>query len=809
MDAKTLSDLQFSKILDAASAYCRTSRGQELIRYKHMYMDPQACDAELALVEEGIYCFDLPNPPSLGGVEDMTFAFTAAAKGAVLSPSELIACAKMLSIGAETSHRLEAGRLRIPGLAALFNELKDLSSVAQRVFDTFDDEGRIRDDASPRLAEFRAKALLLGRRVKALIEEMAKSTKLEPILQDDYYTIREGRYVLPVKAEEHRFVPGIIHGSSQTGATLFIEPSQIVEDNNQLKVVLESIEVEERSIKADRSKLLGKYAEDARLLGEAMWRLDSILARSELAKRMEAHRPSIGTPADGLQLSSIKNPILFLLGRNVVPVSVELAGQHGRALVVSGPNAGGKSVTLSTVGLAVAMMRHGIFPAAMPGTVIPWYDQVFTVIGDPTSMEKSVSNFTGQLARLDQIITKVPEGRTLVLIDELATGTEPRKGEALATAIVEALVEKGAECIIATHFDQLKMMASSHPGVKNARVGLDKAGRPSYRLELGESGESNPFDVAAAVGFRKSILDRAKQLVGERERMLEEALANANKLNQELLEEKAETQELRKKLAADKKRYEQELIRLRNEADRLVYEARKEVLQKMKRLEDELEAIAKQAKAEKAGQVQGRRIEVTKKKREVQRDLLAEMAMVENHPTEQLPLADLKVGAKVWVAGLASEGTVMEVAADGRRATVQVGLLKTNVKLSDLRVPKPVSKKSQKSKPVPKKPGLDTETVKLTPVDEEDLPFVRSPDNTCDVRGMRLDEAITEVDRFLDMAFLNQVPEVMIIHGMGTSALLKGIRQYLKKSPYARRFRAGMVGEGGDGVTMVEVGGKV
>lgn len=824
MDDRTLADLQFPRILDAAAAHCRTARGRDLVRSSPALPDAEACDAALALVEEGMLLFELPDRPHLDGVEDMGHAFAAAAKGAVLSVPELVACARMLAAGAQVHRVLNDLRLRVPGLAEPFVDLKDLTPVADRVADTFDEEGRIRDDASPRLAELRAKAVALGRRVKSLVEDLVRDPKMQPILQDDYYTIREGRYVLPVKAEDHRFVPGIIHGSSQTGATLFIEPSAIVEDNNQLKVVLESIEVEEHAIRADRSRLLGKYRDDARLLADALWHLDAILGRAELARRTGGNRPALAAPGEALVLQSARNPILLLLGRDVVPVTVDLPGEGGRALVVSGPNAGGKSVTLSTIGLSVAMVRHGLIPPVMPGSVVPWYDQVFTVVGDPTNMERAVSTFTGQLARLEQALDRCGPGRrTLVLLDELATGTEPRKGEALATAVVEALVGEGAEVVIATHFDQLKRLADSDPRVHNARVGLDAQGHPSYRLELGAVGESNPFDVALSVGFRASILERAKALVGERERQLEEALSQARRLNADLLKEKAETEELRKRAAEDKKRYEKELVRLRSESDRLVYEARREVLQKMKRLEDELDAIAKQAREERnrpatpaatERMATGRRIEVRQKKDEVRRDMAAEAALVEGHPTDPLPASALKVGATVWVASLAAEGKVVDVAGDGKRAVVQVGLMRSNVKLADLRVPKPAGKKGAAA--TPKKPASRhadplPSTVAAPPIasldgEAQDLPFIRTPENTCDVRGMRVDEALSEVDRHLDQAFLNEVPVVMVIHGMGTSALRKAVHDYLKKCRYARRFRAGGSGEGGDGVTMVEIG---
>lgn len=814
MDERTLEDLQFPRVVEAAAAACQTSRGQSLVRFLPPLLTPADADAELALVEEARDLLDLPGHPTLSGVEDVAHSFEVAAKGGILAAAELIACARLLSAGAGCRKSLSDLRLRAPGIAAMFDRVPDLSTVADHVASTFDDEGAIRDEASPRLAELRGKAVALSRGVKARIESMLADAQVQAVIQDEYYTLREGRYVLPVKAEDHRFVPGIIHGTSQTGHTLFIEPQAIVEDNNQLKVVLDGIGVEERAVLADRSRLLGKYAAEARSMADVLWRLDSLLGRGRLALRLHATRPVIGGPTDGLHLVDALNPVLALLGRDVVPIRIDLPSQGlGHALVVSGPNAGGKSVTLSTVGLSVLLVRHGFLPPAAEGSVVPWFDGVYTVVGDPTNMDRAVSTFTGQLARLSEILSRRP-GRTLVLLDELATGTEPKKGEALATAVVEALVAGGAECLAATHYDLLKHRADSDPRFSNARVGVDpRTGRPDYHLEQGVSGESNPFDVAAASGFPAAILERAKSLVGQRERELEDALAEARRLNAALVTEKAETEDLKSRLAADKKKYEKELQRLRSDADRLVHEARRDVLQKMKRLEEDLDAIAKQARAEKAlatrptlqPTVMARRQEVKAKKAEVRSDMDKEAALLQDLPSEPFPASALKVGAVAWVASMKVEGKVVDVSGDGKRATIQVGLMRTQVKLADLRVPKPKGAKASPKPSPAARPTPPKASDPLTPADS-DKPFTRSDRNTVDCRGMRVDEAVAMVDRFLDEAFLNEEPLVMVIHGMGTSALRNALREYLKTCRYCRRFRTGQQDEGGEGVTLVEVG---
>jgi DNA mismatch repair protein MutS2 len=810
MDRKTLQDLQLPRILEAAAALTQTARGREAVLALPDLAAPVNVSAELARVDEAMRLLDLPDHPSLDGAEDVGPQIETAGKGGVLSAPELIAAARLLRIGHEALAAVTHWKLRAPRIAEELQPIRDLLHVAERLEETFDDEGRIRDDASPRLGELRAKAVYLGRRVKERIEGMLKDSTVQPVLQDDYYTLREGRYVLPVKAEDHRFVPGIIHGTSRTGATIFVEPNAIVDDNNQLKVVLDAIEVEEYAILSDRSKLLGRYTADATALSAALWRLDTLLARGRLARKMDATLPRVGSGREALVLKTARNPILTLLGREVIPSTVDLGdGPGGRGLVVSGPNAGGKSVTLSTTGLCCCMARFGLLPPVAEGSVLPWYDRIYTVIGDPTNMDRAVSTFTGQLARLREVLERGKGVRTLVLLDELATGTEPRRGEALAVAVVRALVDSGAECLVTTHFDAIKQLAKEDPRFQNARVGQDGAGRPSYRLETGATGESNPFEVAASVGFPADVLDAARRLVDVREVRLDELLAETERLKAALVKERGEVEDLKRRLSDDKRTYEKELARLRSESDRLVYEARKEVLQKMKRLEEELDGIARQARQEQAEprKVIVARQEVREKKQEVRRDMDREAALVANLPTEPFPAEKLVVGARAFVFNLRAEGEVVEVSADRKRAVVKVGLVKSNVKLADLRLPKPGAAKpkppAQKDWRIPSKEARAVAPTGSQGID--DGRFLRTEQNSVDCRGMRVDEALAAVEKKLDEAFMNEIPAVMIIHGMGTSALRKAVREYLKGSRYSRSFRTGDPDEGGDGVTIASL----
>lgn len=828
IDQRTARDLQFDRVLRSVVECCRTDRGRELLLRRGLIARVEDARDEMALVDQAAGLLAHDGIDCLQSVDAMDISIAQARKGGVLANDELIAFARMLKVAESVRRYSMDARLRAPGLAEIFENTKSVDAVRERIETTFADDGSIRDDASPLLAELRQKVKSIGRRVKGTIDEMLKDGQVRQVLQDEYFTLREGRYVLPVKSEDYRFVPGIIHGTSQTGHTFFVEPSRIVEDNNQLKVAADEIEIEENSIRADRTRLIGRFSLEIVELCDALWRFDSIVGRAVWLRRYGGDAvcaPELVTGRASMILKGAINPVLAMQRvLQVVPIDLDVSrdghdADAGYAVVISGPNAGGKSVTLSTVGLSCLLARHGIVPLVGQGTRIPWYETVLTVIGDPMDMDRAVSNFTGQLARVDEIL-KSRAGRTLVLVDELATGTEPARGEALAMAIVEHLVSAGDECLVATHYDLLKRAAAGDSRFVNVRVGTDrKSGSPTYRIEHGEVGESNPFEVARSIGFPEGIVRRAIEMTGLRERQLEEALEKAQALNAELLAERNATADLRIQLAEDKKKYSSELVRLRKESDRLVYQARQDVLRKMKDLEEELEKIGREARAERAEAAKReqmiirRRDEVRVKKEAVQKDIQAEAELVGDIPGTKLAAGELAIGMKVYVVKLRAEGTVVELGAGGRKATVQVGLLKTSMKLEDLRRPdpgKPVATTAgltgKQRDRIAKESGQATRNpiVELQAAEIDRL-FVRSPENTIDVRGFRVDDALAAVDKFIDTAFVGEEPQVMIIHGMGTSALRKAIRDAIARHPQVRNARSGDRDEGGEGVTIIDM----
>lgn len=788
MQRKSIEDLEFQRILKALSEHAHIEDVRERLVSLEIFSSADQCENELDLVEEAVELIGKGISPSFSGATNISFSLDVATKGGVLSPAELVTIGKTLLVAHEARIALKDARIRAPKIAGMASQMPDLSAVAQRILDTFDENLSIRDDASPILLELREKAITLGKRVRERIEELLKDNRFTPFLQDEYFTIRDGRYVLPVKAEDKRFVSGIIHGSSKTGQTVYIEPQAIVEENNRLKEVLDAIQVEEYAILKERSNLVARFANEALSATEAVFRLDEIFAKAKFAVRLNAKRPRIGRHHEPLSLLDARNPILTLLGHEPVPISLSLR-EPPFGLVLSGPNAGGKSVTLKTVGLMLLMLRHGLLVPCNEASVLPWYEDIFTLRGDQESIEHALSTFTGQVEKLASFLYASVAGRALVILDEVLTGTEPRQGEALAIAVLEALVDKGFECIVATHYEGLKELANRHPRLMNASMGFDpNTLKPTFVVEMGKAGQSNPVEIASNY-LPKEVVEKAKKLLGEKENRLRELILETEKLKTQLEEERKEVSLLREKLEKEKRRYEEELKRIRKNADLMVYEARKSVLDRMKRLEEELKVVEKELEEEKKRKVIMRKAEVAKQKEQVKKEMMKEASLVEDLPQEEIEFSELKVGMDVYVLPLRAVGQVVECGEE-KRITVKLGAFRTIVQVSQLRRPRPKDLKKQQS----------SKSAQASPE-----PAYTEERSVIDVRGKRVDEALREVEKALDHAYLFGGKEVFIIHGIGTSALRKAIMEYLKTSKYCASFRPGEIQEGGDGVTIVTV----
>lgn len=788
---RTLEDLGFAEVLRALAHRCRTAPGRERASARpFLDTEDQVTDA-LSLVNEARLLsqeqFSLP----LGGVSDLRDAVARSAKGGMLEPRDLIASAQLLYAFARTREALEEREESVPMLATLSRRLPMLEALASRIDRCFEPDGTISDRASPELKEARDRASGLHRRIKGKLDEMLHDENFLPKLRENYYTLRNGRYVVPVVSNFRNEVPGIVHNASQTGQTLFIEPQTMVNMGNDLAIAQSEVAEEERRILQDLSNQLGK--ESNRVLEglSAVAELDEAEAAALLTADLDAHAPAFKGVND-LTLKLLRHPLLALKGTDVVPNDVFLSGE-ARALVVSGPNAGGKTVTLTAVGLCSLMLRAGLPIPVEEGSKMPLYRSVSSTVGDSQDLAQGLSTFSGHVVMLRDIAAQVGPG-SLVLIDEIAADTDPREGAAIAIAVLEELLEKGAVVLVTTHLEELKALAHMDQRFLNARVGFDaKRMAPTYRLQLGAAGASSAIEVAARMGLPERICQRARDLAMNAGGPLAKALAAAEeerrKLSEELDKAKeaaAAAEKLRKELEAQKQSFERD---------------RKE---KMMRFNEDVAAASEHAAAEVRALLQTLRAQSNEKAAQEARAALvqraeeaakrAKEARAELYQVEAPQPPTLKVGAWVRHSGFDKDVEILEL--HGNEALVASGVIKMRVPVTEL-------SGSRTAKPAMRFPERNKQEVALKKASSAAAAEVKATNFRCDVRGMRADEALKEVEEFLDRGMRSGEEAALIIHGHGTGALKQALRDYLSNSPYIRMFRPGESHEGGDGVTVV------
>jgi DNA mismatch repair protein MutS2 len=721
----------------------------------------------------------------VGGVDDVAGALERASKEAMLAPEEILACAALIRAAAQVRRFLGPRRAELPRLWRLAGGLVDLSGLASRVDEAFEPSGRLKDTASDALLTYRTRARQLHGQIKERVEGMLGDPDHQVYLQDSFFSVRNDRYVLPIKASFRRQVPGIVHNASNSGQTLFIEPQQLVDLGNELSIAESLAAEEERQVLTEFSGYLGDRASDLDDAIERLAVIDEAQAAGELADRLDATSPSLVSASEPLHLLQARHPLLALQGKKVVANDIRLEADQ-RALVVSGPNAGGKTVTITTVGLSAVMARAGLPIPASPDSVLPLFDGLATAMGDEQDLSRDLSTFSAHLTRLKAIHERAAAG-WLVVIDEIAADTDPKEGAALATSMLEALVEGGARVLVTTHLDDVKALGLTDGRFVNARVGFDpETLAPSYTLELGQAGASNAIDIARRVGLPESILERARSRLSEGGALslalarLEEEQARASALGRRLDEQNREAERARAGLErltheAELARREAE-VRVRRELEAELGENREQV----RRLIAALQVAPKISEAQAAQRQIEAKLEETRR--------AADRLQAAGSEPIGLTADQLSVGLRVRVVSLGQLGEVLAV--DEAGALVGIGAMRTRVAFSDLskvtgQAPREVSRRHK---------GAD---VAERPLD--------NPSARCDVRGLRADEALREVESFLDRSSYLGPSTIEIVHGHGTGALKKAVREALKNLPYVAEFRPGRMHEGGDGVTIVEL----
>ncbi len=779
MTEKTLRVLEFTKIREYLSTFALTELGRD----KCLALVPFQCieDVQFAQdeTEEAVVITTYIGGNPLVSFKDVSDTLSLSKKGATLSQKALLQVKDVLSATRNAKKVLVTERENTPILTRQASTLQPFRMLEQDIADCILSEDEMADRASTALYDIRTRLRRANEKVREKLTQMAHGSQTSKYLQEGIVTMRNGRYVLPVRAEYRQSVPGLVHDQSATGATLFIEPLAVVELSNEIKTLQIKEREEIERILAALSFKVGEYSEEIKENVDILVHLDFVFAKAMLSRAQFAIMPKLNNEGK-IKFLRARHPLIDR--EKVVPCSLYL-GEDFTTLVITGPNTGGKTVTLKTVGLLTVMAQSGLQVPAEIGTTLAVFRNVFADIGDEQSIEQSLSTFSSHMTNIVSIMHNV-QPNDLVLFDELGAGTDPTEGAALAEVILDHLVQCKVRTVATTHYSELKAYALSTKGVENASVEFDvESLRPTYRLSIGVPGKSNAFEISRKLGLDDFFIDNAKELLSHETLRFEDVIKNAE-YHKQVAEKERVLMEKAK----------QETVVLRNQAEKLYKELEEKERELTKKAKDKARIILEDARREsdqiisdlkrmkKNQNVQDHEVNALKNRLQKNIDNTAE-GLKKN--VAHQPVQNLKQGDYVDILTFNTKGTVLEVLSNDE-VLVQAGIMKIKVKKSDLSFSQAQEKKKPKSQ-VSVKADRTKKQVSLS----------------CDVRGHALDEALPMVDMYLDEAVMSGYNEVTIVHGKGMGILRSGIQQHLRKHKHVRSFRLGIFGEGEDGVTVV------
>ena len=792
MDDRTLEVLELPAVLERLAALTAWSAGREAALALRPITDLDAVVRLQRETGEAITLDRLGVAVPMHGARDVRERIAAAARGGMLTTLELLEVAGMCRAAGQARRALVRVVDSAPLLANLANGIPELGALRMLIEESIDDQGAVRDSASPELASIRRQLIVAHERLQHRLQALMSSSTLRNALQDTIIVMREGRYVLPVKADFRGAVRGVVHDTSASGATLYIEPLAVVDLGNAWRElqVRERHEVERvlRSLSAAAGEaeddILDATARLAYLdVAQAKARMAAALNAGDLASSGPRQSWLVEAPGE-LRLNEARHP---LLSGHVVPTSIRVGGDFD-ALLITGPNTGGKTVALKTAGLLCLMALSGLPVPAAAGSQVPVYEQIFADIGDEQSIEQSLSTFSGHLTAVIDIIERARE-RSLVLLDEVGAGTDPTEGAALGIAIVDRLIGQGAALIATTHHSELKVYAHHTPRVTNASVEFDLATlRPTYRLSVGLPGQSNALAIASNLGMPNDVIEAARGTLSTGERDFESLLGDlrAQLTEAEQRSERASTAAAEAEaLRADLQRRSAELAA---ETQHIRDDARARVRRELRDVERFLERTKRDVESARLEQA---RIDFARATRAADRVQDAPAPAPEPLLDDLPPMLvgpatmhDVRQGAMVWLRGMTTPGEVLEEPDDDGSFPVQFGSIRTNARVEQV-------ERTGEQPPIARM--RDTSILVST-----------SPDVgiSIEVRGQRLDEALPRVEEFLDHAARNGRGRVLLIHGKGTGAMRRAVRELLDRHPLVTRYETAERAEGGDGVTV-------
>jgi len=785
MNEKTYKVLEYQKIKDmliseAASVLTKKQIGEMLPSLEPVEikeMQGETTEAVSVILHKGA--------PSFGSFYDIGGSVNLASKGGVLTMKQLLEVLYNLHTARHVSVFLKSDLPSLPRVQGLAEVLCVYKNIEDEIDRSILSEEEMADSASPELKSIRRKIALQNEAVRNKMNSILTSADNKNMLQDSIVTMRQGRYVIPVKLEHKQKFPGIVHDQSATGATLFIEPQAIVDMNNELRELELAEKKEIHRILSVLSALVGEVAEQIRNNQKILVRLDYIFAKGKLSVRMKGEEPTLD-PSGRLEIKAARHPLID--AKKVVPVSVPI-GQEYHTLIVTGPNTGGKTVTLKTVGLLALMTQSGLHIPASSGTIMPVFQKIFADIGDEQSIEQSLSTFSSHMANIVEIVKMAGEG-SLVLLDELGAGTDPTEGAALAISILNDLYGKGATTFATTHYTELKKYALSTPGVQNASMEFNvETLSPTYRLTIGTPGKSNAFEISKKLGLPTHLIDYARGLLEGNDIAFEDVIQSIEKDRKVAEDERDEAMALKREILRKREELEREQQKLAEQKEKLLAKAKEEARDMLSETREFAEQIKKELKElEKNPDPadRSRKQDAARQKLRERSDKYREKITV---PVNVQPAkaSEISLGDTVRVLTLDQIGEVISLPDDRHEITVQIGLMKISVKLEN------VSRISGKqAKKIRKGGSSSLYQSKVSTI----VP-------TITVVGQVLDDAVMNVDKYLDDAYLAGLKEVTVIHGRGAGILREGLAQMFRSHKHVAGFRKGSYNEGGDGVTIV------
>jgi len=835
MNEKTLQVLDYFKVLERLAEYCSfpvsVEKGKALRPTNDIY------DARRRLLEtsEAVNLLESNINITIGGARDVREAVDLASHGGVLDPADILDIKYTLVSSRTLARTFERLADQYPHMADIATQLPPPLGIIDAATRAISDRGDILDSASKKLSDIRRDLRIVHDRLLSKLQKMVTNSKVNQFLQESLVTLRDGRYVLPLRSEFKGRIKSIVHDQSASGATLFVEPLGVVEMNNQHRELQLSERDEERRILAEISGLIGQHANEILHTVEIIAEIDWVLARGKYAQDLNAIEPKLHPIPDrktlnsnrsynGIQPEIDKIPetnhpgtvIKFYQGRHplldptslamgvteVVPIDVELDDQT-YALVITGPNTGGKTVTLKTVGLLALMAQSGLHIPAMPGAEISVFSQIFADIGDEQSIEQSLSTFSGHINNIIQILENANQ-RSLVILDELGAGTDPQEGAALARAILVHFLERGVTTLVTTHHPELKAFAYAVPGATNASMEFDlDTLRPTFQLSIGLPGRSNALAIAERLGLPTSIISEARRELSPDEMRAEDLLAEIHRQRELSQKARKATELARKNAEVLRAELIERLEEIELERRKIIEEARTEAENQIRKLEEEIENVRKTLS--RAHQPVDSLLSIEEKIHEMEEDFTRP---VERHELDIIhnlidfpehEKRNICLGDNVRLRSLGAQGII--TAMTESEAEVQVGVLRVRTRMDELEL---VGYAEQS-----KKDDTLTKENQLTQVISGAVPakagLFDSPGIELDLRGKRSDEAETALENYLDAAFMARLPFVRVIHGKGTGKLRQAVRQALNGHPHVRSFETGGEKEGGEGVTIIKL----